>query len=214
MRNLPLGPARPARAGHRPLALLRPLYPLGPSVEVEAPMNGGALFRRVVRPANRWTFEIPEVREIVDRFLLAPPHVGPWVDPFAGRSVLGVHDFTNDLDPDSPAAYHLEAEQFVREIVPAGVVGVLWDPPYSYRQISDCYHALGRKATTNDTNSSFYSRVRKPLVEKLAPSATVVYCGWDTIPFAPGFEIVEGLIVCHGGGHRHDTLVTVQRRPA
>lgn len=164
---------------------------------------------RVTAPACRWTFQIEPVRALLDFWC---PSGQGWIDPFAGHSSRA--EFRNDLDPESATEYHMEAQEFVELMARERrkFRGVLWDPPYSYRQISDCYSALGKKATMSDTNSSFYSRVRKPLVPLLRPDAVVIYCGWDTIPFAPDFEIVAGLDICHGGGHRNDTLVTVQRR--
>jgi hypothetical protein len=173
-------------------------------------VNRTVRLRRVLSPAERWTFRIPAVAQLITKYV--PEDGKGWIDPFCGRSTLA--EYRNDLDPESPCSSHNEAEAFVRAVRPprGGFRGVLWDPPYSYRQISDCYHALGKKAHTNDTNSSFYTRVRAPLLPKLAKNALVLYCGWDTIPFGPGFEVVEGLDICHGGGHRHDTLVTVQRR--
>ena len=41
----------------------------------------------------------------------------------------------------------------------------------------------------------------------------VISCGWNTQGMGKqnGFEIIEILLVCHGGAH-NDTIVTVERK--
>ena len=59
---------------------------------------------RVWAMPSRWTFTIPPIRKLLDRY------VGDgmmWIDPFAGENSPA--EITNDINPDRPTTYHLHA---------------------------------------------------------------------------------------------------------
>lgn len=165
-------------------------------------------FRRATGKPSQWTFDIAPIRELV----LARTNGGNgWADPFCGRSTIA--EYRNDLDPLSPADHHMDAEEWSRKVPPKRLRGVLFDPPYSPRQVSECYKGLGLHARKIDTSSNFYCRVQNQLALKMPVGATAISCGWDSTGFgySRGFEIVDGLLVNYGGKH-HDTIVTVEKR--
>jgi hypothetical protein len=168
------------------------------------------LFRRVCSMPSAWTFEILPIKELLDRRI--PDNGKGWADPFAGVNLRA--EFSNDLNPEGPAPYHMEAEKFVREVVPEGIYGALFDPPYSKRQISEHYKGMGKHATMEDTNGTFYSRVRRPLAKKVRVGGLAICFGWNSTGFGAvnGYQLIEGLMVCHGGSGHNDTIVTVERR--
>lgn len=133
------------------------------------------------------------------------------VDPFARNSKWGT--ITNDLNPATESMYHELAEEFVGNHVPDGSADVvLFDPPYSPRQIAECYQQVGRKAGTQDTqNARLYKRVKDGLDRMLKPSGIAICCGWNSLGFGltRGYEMLEILLVTHGGAH-NDTIVTVE----
>src|SRR5262249_19592763 len=133
-----------------------------------------------------------------------------WIDPFAGRTSPA--EFTNDLNPQMPTRSHLLAEDFCTTL-PGPFQGVLFDPPYSYRQIKECYQGIGLAVHLQDTQSGFYNRVKNAICDKIAVGGYAISCGWTSEGFGPnrGYELVEVLLVCHGG-HANDTIVTVERR--
>lgn len=49
---------------------------------------------------------------------------------------------TNDLDPTTTADYHLDAIDFLKLQSDTSCDLVLFDPPYSPRQVSECYKKL------------------------------------------------------------------------
>lgn len=173
-----------------------------------------------------WTFTIKPIKEIVERY------VGDgkgWVDPFAGRNSPA--EFTNDHDPESPARWHLDAEEWCREMAVGGLsvndyqepipvwatppfAGVIFDPPYSYRQITEHYKRLGMKATQLDTSANFYNRVMNAICDAIKPGGYAISCGWNSSGFGKnrGFELVEVLLVNHGMSHHNDTIVVVERK--
>ncbi len=158
-----------------------------------------------------WTFTMAPVRELLERY------VGPgrgWVDPFAGKHSPA--QYTNDLDLSTPTLYHLDAEEFLDLIVEQGpFAGVLFDPPYSYRQISEHYKAAGRKVTPLDTSANYYNRAMNAICDHVRPGGYAISFGWNSNGFGAnrGFEPVEYLMIAHGG-HHNDTLVVVERKRA
>ena len=158
--------------------------------------------------ASAWTFTIPPIRKLVDEYC----NGGDWADPFAGYNSPA--NMTNDLDPDSPAKYHLEARDFAR-LLDCELDGVLFDPPYSYRQISEHYKAYGKTATAKDTSYNFYHRVMKELHPKIKVGGVVISFGWNSngFPKSWGYKTTRILLVAHGM-HHNDTIVTVQEKVA
>lgn len=160
---------------------------------------------------NRATFDIPAIANIVQR-LLAVSTVS--VDPFAGNKTWAT--FTNDLNPQTTAQSHLDAVAFLEDLAERGVYAdlLIFDPPYSPRQISECYQTAGLKAGMRDTqNARLYSECRNAALRILTNNAMVISCGWNSsgMGISRGFELMEILMVCHGGAH-NDTIVTVERR--
>lgn len=154
---------------------------------------------------SRWTFTMPPVREFLGRHLT----IGEVsVDPFAGQSAIAT--YRNDL-----ARGGVDAEEFCHRLIGEGVVAdaVLFDPPYSPRQISECYKSIGRAVTTADTqNAAPYKRVRAPLVQLLKPGGLALSFGWQSAGFSAQWETLEVLLVRHGGAH-NDTICVAQRKP-
>ena len=161
--------------------------------------------------ASHHTFTIKPIAELLSRYI--PAGGRGWIDPFAGENSPA--EFTNDHNPIKPTTHHLEAVDFVNELSgkTGEFEGALFDPPYSYRQVSDHYKVLGKKATQLDTSYNFYARVLNPLAPKIKKGGYCISFGWGTngIGKKRGFEIVEILIVAHGL-HHNDTLVTVEQK--
>ena len=156
---------------------------------------------------NKWTFTIKPIKELLNRYVRDGKG---WIDPFAGMTSPA--EITNDLNPEMPTLYHLEALEF--GIALDGLYkGVLFDPPYSYRQVSEHYKILGKKATQLDTSSNFYNRAMNPIADKIKSGGHAISFGWNSNGFGKnrGFEIIEILLVAHGG-HHNDTIVTVEKK--
>lgn len=157
---------------------------------------------------NSETFSLPPLARLLDRYIQPSMVV---VDPFARNSKRGT--IRNDLNPVTEAEHHLLAEDFVEQLnVQADVV--LFDPPYSPRQIAECYQQIGRKVTTEDTqNARLYKRVKDGLHRVLKTDGIAICCGWNSMGFGltRGYEMLEILLIPHGAAH-NDTIVTVERR--
>jgi hypothetical protein len=157
------------------------------------------------------TFDCEPIRKLIGKYL-ALSTVS--VDPFARNKRWAT--YTNDLNPMTEAEFHLDAVAFLNLIFERDIKVdlLLFDPPYSPRQISECYAAIGLEAGKVDTqNAQLYSACRDAAMKILTEGATVISCGWNSAGMGTGrgFEIQEILLVCHGGAH-NDTIVTVERR--
>jgi hypothetical protein len=108
----------------------------------------------------------------------------------------------------------MEASDFCADLAHRGVRAdaVLFDPPYSPRQITEVYAGIGRKATTADTQSAaLYKRVRDGLDAILEPGGIALSFGWNSAGFGigRGYRLMEILLVAHGGAH-NDTICVAE----
>ena len=166
------------------------------------------IINRVWAMPSKWTFTIKPIAELLARY------VGDgrgWIDPFAGES--GLAEITNDLNPNKVATCHMDALEFLHRLPDSTYKGVLFDPPYSPRQVSECYQSIGIKVTTQDTQSRFWGDLKKEIARTIVNNGICITFGWNSngIGKKLGFEIVEILLVPHGGWH-NDTIVTVERK--
>ncbi|OQW38365.1 MAG: hypothetical protein A4C66_11885 [Nitrospira sp. HN-bin3] len=152
-----------------------------------------------------WTFQMEPVRAFLARHLTGRRCI---VDPFCGTSQIG--HFRNDLGRGG-----VDAEDFLRNLIRQGVRAdaVLFDPPYSPRQVAECYAGTGRKITMADTqNGAPNKRVKALLREILDEGGIALSFGWQSSGFGRAWETVEILLVQHGGAH-NDTICVAQRPP-
>lgn len=133
------------------------------------------------------------------------------VDPFSNNSHFAT--ITNDLNPNTDAMYHLDAIDFLKELDSNSVDLLLYDPPYSPRQVSECYHNFGKKVTSKDTSSAWRRQHLDEIARIVKPNGKCISFGWNTngVGKKRGFQIESILIVAHGGSH-NDTLVTVEKK--
>lgn len=156
---------------------------------------------------NKNTFSIKPIRELINKY-----SIGMYsIDPFANTNKIATD--TNDLDPDCGADYCMDALDFLKMYDDESVNVVLYDPPYSPRQVSECYKRLGKTVNMQTTQSSYWSNQKKEVSRIVMNGGYVITCGWNSggIGKTNGFEIVEILLVAHGGWH-NDTIVTVERK--
>lgn len=175
------------------------------SVERAIPM------RRVFAFPSANTFDIPPIRALVKTYL---NRARVSVDPFSRNKRWAT--YTNDLNPETAAGSHIDSADFLEGLARNGVQAdlVLFDPPYSPRQIKECYDGIGLKMKTEDAwRTNGWTRERKAIGQIVKPNGFVISFGWHSNGMGryAGFEPVEYLTVCHGWGH-NDTTVTVERK--
>ena len=155
---------------------------------------------------NRNTFLIKPIAILVRKYV---GNGQGWIDPFAGEN--SPSEFTNDLNPNKPTKFHLHAKDFGLQLQ-GKYEGVLFDPPYSLRQVKECYDAIGVKLFQEDTQE-FPQNVKKIIAQKIKNGGYAITFGWNSQGFGKslGFEIVEILLIAHGRSH-NDTIITVERK--
>mgnify|MGYP003146064484 FL=1 len=111
---------------------------------------------------------------------------------------------TDYIDP-FPFEYKEDASEYLKR-VEAHNYGV-FDPPYSPRQLKECYKGKGEYDTKSSTWSNWKDLMGQKVLDKC------ISFGWNTCGLGKkrGFEITRILIVCHGGMH-NDTICTVKHR--
>ena len=158
------------------------------------------------------TFSIKPIKEMLTRYqhLLTGDSVS--IDPFANINRLAKH--CNDLDPQYETEYCMDALDFLKSFDDNSVDLVFFDPPYSPRQISECYKGAGLMVGMKETQSArLYKKVRDELMKIIIEDAVVLSFGWNSAGMGKGrgFEIIEILLVCHGGAH-NDTICIAEKR--
>lgn len=161
---------------------------------------------RVWAMPNKNTFTIKPIHELILRHLS-----GESIDPFANNNTLA--KITNDLNPIFQTDYTLDALKFLKIFDSKSIDTVLFDPPYSPRQVSECYKKLDKTVNMQTTQSSFWSNMKKEITRIVKPNGKVISCGWNSggIGKTAGFKQLEILLVPHGGWH-NDTIVTVEQK--
>ena len=164
------------------------------------------LIRREWAMPNSRTFSIKPISELIDKY-----NFGLSIDPFANNCRKA--SITNDLDTNCDTDYHLDATDFLRRFEDNSVDVVLYDPPYSPRQITECYKRLGKTVDMQTTQSSYWAKQKREIGRIVKKGGYVITCSWNSggIGKKYGFEIVEILLVAHGGWH-NDTIVVVEKK--
>ena len=169
------------------------------------------LIRHWAMPSSN-TFTIKPIGDLISRHisLCSPKTI---IDPFVRNSPFKDLCVSNDLDTDILADYNLDALEFISTFCDAAVDMVLFDPPYSPRQVSECYKKMGMTVNMQTTKASFWGNIKKEVGRVVSTGGTVITCGWNSggIGKKNGFEISEVLLVAHGGCH-NDTIVTVEKK--
>jgi hypothetical protein len=136
------------------------------------------------------------------------------IDPFAGNSPFNNEiDYSNDLDSSKNVTHNMDALEFIKRFDDSSVDCILFDPPYSPRQISEHYKKHKKTVNMQTTQASFWTNLKKEISRIMRKDGTVITCGWNSggIGKTNGFKIEEILLVPHGGWH-NDTIVTVERK--
>ena len=166
---------------------------------------------RVWAMPNKWTFTIKPIKIL----LLEEVNEGEWCDPFAGENSPA--QITNDLNPERKATYNMDALAFLKSMDTDSFDGVLYDPPYSLRQATECYKGYGmEQLQVKPTMMHYWSSCKDEIARILKPNGKVICFGWNSMGMGKtrGFDMTRILMVPHGGA-RNDTICTVEiRKPS
>lgn len=147
--------------------------------------TGSIRIERIWSMPNKNTFEIKPIKSLLQEEVDLSQY---WIDPFANRNKLA--SVTNDLNTDYDTDYHLDALEFLRIFDDESIDGVLYDPPYSPRQVSECYNDVGYNVTWDTTKASFWGNHKREIsrmviLAHISPPKTLMYQKSHSRSFQP-----------------------------
>lgn len=150
------------------------------------------IINRIWAMPNKRTFLIPPIADLIKKYMpnWKYPGIDSILDPFP-------YDYPEDEDCLVYLAKH-NSQKYG-----------LYDPPYSMRQFKESYKGKGQF----NGSCSVFANWKDKMAEKIKPGGINISFGWASTGLGKerGFEILEILIVCHGGCH-YDTICTVERK--
>lgn len=162
---------------------------------------------RVWAMPNKWTFKIKPIAELLKEEINTNKEI--WLDPFAGNNSPA--QYRNDLRENTNAQDHEDAIEWLKKRKEAD--GILLDPPYSLRQVSEHYKEAGIKITGWHTSAAWGARIKDEVARIIKPGGKAICFGWSSMGLGKnrGFKMNRILLVPHGGS-KNDTIVTVETK--
>ena len=144
------------------------------------------IIKRVWAMASHQTFDIKPIKEFIKE------NIGSdYVDPF-------------------PYPFKEDAITYLKKIKTNSKLSLVFDPPYSQRQLKEMYHSNGI-SLDHSINNSYWSKCKKEIARIIKPNGRVISFGWNSggVGNKNGFEIEKILLVNHGSQH-NDTICTLE----
>ena len=135
---------------------------------------------------NHRTFEIKPIKQFIKENLGSN-----YVDPF-------------------PYPFKEDAITYLKKIKTNSKQNLVFDPPYSQRQLKEMYHGNGL-SLDHSMNNSYWSNCKKEIARIIKPQGKVISFCWNSggIGKKNGFKIEKILLVNHGSQH-NDTICTLE----
>ena len=148
---------------------------------------------------NKNTFSILPIKELIQHYINKEKI---WIDPFANQSIFNSYcHFTNDLNLEFPTTHHLDALDFLKSFKTQTIDGILFDPPYSVRQLSECYKGLGIAVTQETTRPNFWTDIKNEITRIIKPNGSIkvltLPTNYATLPVTPSSFITNFIPVAN-----------------
>ena len=103
----------------------------------------------------------------------------------------------------------MDALEFLKLFDNDSADGILYDPPYSPRQVRECYDNIDGNIKW-DGKVNFWSDTKNEIARILKPNGKAICFGWNSMGIGKtrGFAMNRILLGPHGGS-RNDTICTV-----
>lgn len=154
--------------------------------------------------SNPWTFSIKPIKELLEEEIIE----GLWCDPYCGKNGSKYAEVVNDL-----AQGGIDGVEFLKQQPDNFFDGILLDPPYSLRQVSEHYKKAGIKITGWHTSAGNTSTLKNEAARVLKKGGKAICFGWNSMGLGKtrGFRMERLLLVPHGG-KKNDTIITVESK--
>jgi hypothetical protein len=160
---------------------------------------------RVWAMPNKNTFDIKPIKDFIERNIKQ----GIVIDPFANKNRIA--NITNDLDASFDCDFNMDALDFLKRFEDNSIDTVLFDPPYSPRQVAESYKKLGHSVNFETTQASYWSNMKNEIARIVKFGGVCISFSWNSqgIGKNRGFTMTELLLVPHGGNH-NDTICVAE----
>lgn len=150
-------------------------------------------------PLNKYTFKNKPMREYVETNCK-----GKVLNLFAGKTLLSVDEFRNDIDLEMQADINVEASELVIGWKGDFFDTVILDPPYSYRKSLEMY---------NGNKNSKFKILKDNMSNVLNVGGLVITFGYHSVSMGKrrGYELIKVAVFSHGGAI-HDTICSIEKR--
>lgn len=156
------------------------------------------VFDHIRCPLHRYTFSVKPIRHWVEQAC-----EGQVLNLFAGKTILQLPEVRNDIDPEMPADFHLDALRFVRAWKGGRFNTIVLDPPYAYRKSMELYKG---------NICSPFRQLKDELIRCIEPGGKVITFGYHSVSMGAGRGFtLENIGLFSHGGAIHDTIATVER---
>lgn len=157
---------------------------------------------------NKNTFSIKPVKDLIYRYL-KPDLLS--IDAFANNSKIAT--ITNDIDTSCCTNYHLDSLDFYKLFKNNSVDVVLYDPPFSPRQVSEVYRKFNKTVNFETTSAKYWRLQKDEIARVLKPNGICISSAWNSngIGKCRNFKPLEILLISHGGNH-NDTIITIEKK--
>jgi len=167
-------------------------------------------------------FENKHIRKIIDLYIYKANQASKsnflGVDPFARESFTNYLQscITNDLDDKFETNYNLEFKDFAKKMVELEhrFNIVFFDPPYSLRQLKDCYDGIGKNLDLWQSQN-MWKEGKDLLSHQVKLGGYVISLGWTSSGFGKkrGFKKVAVHVFEQAGMEdRYDVILTVEQK--
>jgi hypothetical protein len=167
-------------------------------------------------------FSNPHVRKIIDRIMNEVMYNtcgnATVCDPFARESFTNTlpNCITNDLNTAFNTDFNLEFKDFAEVLQGSHhtIDLLLFDPPYSLRQLKDCYDGIGKDLKLWQTQN-MWKEGKDKLATIMPVGSYAISLGWTTSGFGKGrgFEKKEVHVFEQSAREdRYSMLLTVERK--
>ena len=142
-----------------------------------------------------------------ERHWYMPSHLTFSIKPF--KDLIELELGLNYTDP-FPYPFKQDAIDYLKTIPDNSIQNLVFDPPYSQRQLKEKYHSNGL-SFDHPMNASYWSKCKLEISRVIKHTGKVISFGWNSggIGKKYGFNITKIVLVAHGGQH-NDTIATVE----
>ena len=146
---------------------------------------------------------------IIERYWAMPSHQTFTIKPF--KELIEKELGSEYIDP-FPYPFKQDAIEYLKTIEDNSKNYLVFDPPYSQRQLREMYDNNGL-SLDNPMNNSYWANCRKEISRIIKKNGKVISFGWNSngIGKKYGFEITKVVLVAHGSQH-NDTIATVEMK--